>query len=246
MKHALVTGGTRGIGAGVVRALARAGFAVTATGVSDDEVGRFAPIDHVTPARLDVTRAGEVEALVEGLPRLDAVVNCAGIIQREGREFEVDGFARTIEVNLVGTMRVCLASREKLARTRGAIVNTASMLSFFGSPAAPGYAASKGGVMQLTKSLAIAWAKDGIRVNAVAPGWIETELTGALVASDEKSAAILARTPMARWGQPDDLGGAVVFLVSEQAGLHHGRDPARRRRPRLILEHLRVRRTRLT
>lgn len=205
-----------------MRALARAGFAVVATGLTQTEVERFAPIDHVTPARLDVTRPGEVEALIADLPRLDAVVNCAGIIQRDGREFEAEGFSRTIEVNLIGTMRVCLAARAKLAQTRGAIVNTASMLSFFGSPAAPGYAASKGGVAQLTKSLAIAWAKDGVRVNAIAPGWIETELTEALVASAAKSAAILARTPMARWGQPDDLGGAVVFLVSDAAAFVTG------------------------
>ena len=222
MKRALVTGGTRGIGAGIVRALASAGFAVTATGVSDAEVQGFPPIENVTPIRLDVTRDNEVEALIAALPRLDAVVNCAGIIQREGREFEVEGFARTIEVNLVGTMRVCLAARAKLAETRGGIVNLASMLSFFGSPAAPGYAASKGGVAQLTKSLAIAWAKDGIRVNAIAPGWIETELTRPLVESDEKSAGILARTPLGRWGQPDDLGGAVAFLLSEAAGFVTG------------------------
>lgn len=222
MKQALVTGGTRGIGAGIVRTLAQAGFEVTATGLTVAEVEEFPRLAGVTPMRLDVTRPGEVEALVEGLPGLDAVVNCAGIIQRDGREFEPEAFARTIEVNLVGTMRVCVAAHAKLAKTRGAIVNTASMLSFFGSPTAPGYAASKGGVMQLTKSLATAWAKDGIRVNAIAPGWIETELTGPLVASEEKSAGILARTPMGRWGQPDDLGGAVAFLLSREASFVTG------------------------
>lgn len=221
-KHALVTGGTRGIGAGIVRALALAGYGVTATGVSDAEVAGFPPLDGVTAVRLDVTRGDEVEALVGTLPRLDAVVNCAGIIQRDLREFEAEGFARTIEVNLVGTMRVCVAAHAKLAATQGAIVNTASMLSFFGSAAAPGYAASKGGVMQLTKSLAAAWAPDGIRVNAIAPGWIETELTGPLVADAQKSAPILSRTPMRRWGQPDELGGAVLFLISDQAAFVTG------------------------
>lgn len=217
MKQALVTGGTRGIGAGITRALAQAGYAVTATGVADAEVAAFAPIANVTPVRLDVTSQAEVEAIIAGLPRLDAVVNCAGIIQREGREFEIEGFTRTIEVNLIGTMRVCTAARARLAEAGGAIVNTASMTSFFGSPYAPAYSASKGGVMQLTKSLAAAWAKDGIRVNAIAPGWIATELTQPLVTSEEKSGAILARTPMGRWGEPDDLGGAVVFLLSEGA-----------------------------
>ena len=222
LRHALITGGTRGIGASIAASLAAAGYGVTVTGVSDVEVAGFAPMAGVTPVRLDVTRGEEVEALMATLPRLDAVVNCAGIIQRDLREFEPDGFARTIEVNLVGTMRVCVAARPKLAATRGTIVNTASMLSFFGSAAAPGYAASKGGVMQLTKSLAAAWAPEGIRVNAIAPGWIETELTRPLIASEEKSAPIIARTPMRRWGQPGDLDGAVLFLLSDQAAFVTG------------------------
>jgi NAD(P)-dependent dehydrogenase (short-subunit alcohol dehydrogenase family) len=222
MKQALVTGGTRGIGAGIVHALASAGFAVTATGVTDAEVAKFGPAANVTPMRLDVTLQPEVDALISSLQRLDVVVNCAGIIQRDGREFEPDGFARTVEVNLIGTMRVCVAAHPMLCKTHGAIVNTASMLSFFGSAAAPGYAASKGGVMQLTKSFAGAWAKDGIRVNAIAPGWIATELTQPLVHSEQTSAAILARTPMGRWGRPEDVGGAVQFLVSEQASFVTG------------------------
>lgn len=222
MMHALVTGGTSGIGAGIVRALAAAGYSVTATGVSESEVSGFATSEGVSPIQLDVTRQDQVSALITSLPRLDVVVNCAGIIQRDLKEFEPEGFLWTIEVNLVGTMRVCTAARPKLAATQGSIVNTASMLSFFGSAAAPGYAASKGGVMQLTKSLAAAWAPDGIRVNAIAPGWIETELTAPLARSPEKSAPILARTPMRRWGQPDELGGAVLFLVSKQAAFVTG------------------------
>jgi NAD(P)-dependent dehydrogenase (short-subunit alcohol dehydrogenase family) len=122
-----------------------------------------------------------------------------------------------IDVNLTGTMRMCIAARAKLAAARGAIVNTASMLSYFGGPAVPAYTASKGGVAQLTKALAVAWAAEGIRVNAIAPGWISTEMTRGLVEDEGRSAAIVDRTPMQRWGEPNDLGGAVVFLCSAAA-----------------------------
>ena len=217
MRVAVVTGGTRGIGAGISRALAGAGFEVTATGVGEDEVRAFEGQAGIEARRLDVTSGAEVEALVASLPRLDALVNCAGIILRGGAEFDPQAFARVLDVNLTGTMRMCLAARGKLAAARGAIVNTASMLSFFGSPYVPAYSASKGGIAQLTKSLAAAWAREGIRVNAVAPGWIETELTRPLVEDAERSAPILSRTPMNRWGRPDDIAGVVRFLLSDEA-----------------------------
>jgi NAD(P)-dependent dehydrogenase (short-subunit alcohol dehydrogenase family) len=141
---------------------------------------------------------------------------------RDGVEFTMKGFETTLAVNLGGTMRMCLAAREKLGAANGAIVNTASMLTFHGSAFAPGYAASKGGVGQLTKSLAAAWAIEGIRVNAVAPGWIETALTKPLVEDAARSAVILGRTPMRRWGQPADVGGAVAFLLSPAAAFVTG------------------------
>jgi NAD(P)-dependent dehydrogenase (short-subunit alcohol dehydrogenase family) len=127
-----------------------------------------------------------------------------------------------IDINLNGTMRVCAAARPLLARSNGAIVNLASMLSFFGGGLVPAYAASKGGIAQLTKSLAIAYAADGIRVNAIAPGWIETPLTAALVADGERSRTILDRTPLRRWGQPSDLLGGVLYLCSPAASFVTG------------------------
>jgi NAD(P)-dependent dehydrogenase (short-subunit alcohol dehydrogenase family) len=221
-KFALVTGGTRGIGAGAALALATAGYEVLATGLTDDEVAAAPPHPAIRHARLDVTSDAQVAGIVAACRRLDALVNCAGMIQRGGKEFEIDAFRLTIEVNLNGTMRMCLAAKDKLAATAadkagGAIVNIASMLTFHGSAFAPGYAASKGAIGQLTKSLAAAWAQDGIRVNAVAPGWIATELTRPLVEDPARSAPILARTPMNRWGAPGDVGGAIAFLLSDAA-----------------------------
>jgi NAD(P)-dependent dehydrogenase (short-subunit alcohol dehydrogenase family) len=222
MRQALVTGGTRGIGGGISRALAEAGFQVTACGFSAEECAAFEPAANIRTAVLDVTDAASVAAVIGAQSGLDLLVNCAGIIQRNGAEFDVEAFARTVEVNLTGTMRMCVAAKSMLAKSRGSIVNTASMLTFQGSAYAPGYSASKGGIGQLTKSLAAAWAADGIRVNAIAPGWIETDLTRPLVEDTTRSAPIIARTPMARWGKPKDVAGVVVFLASDAAAFMTG------------------------
>ena len=217
MKQALITGGTRGIGEGIARALIANGYRVLACGLTEAECAAFAPDPAALTRVLDVTDDVSAAAAVAACERLDLLVNCAGIIQRAGREFTMEGFQKTMDVNLSGTMRMCLAAKEKLAASGGSIVNTASMLTFQGSPFTPGYAASKGAVGQLTKSLAAAWAPEGIRVNAIAPGYIETDLTRPLVEDAARSAGILARTPMGRWGTPADLGGVVVFLASDAA-----------------------------
>lgn len=166
--------------------------------------------------QLDVRDGPAVTALVSALGDLDVLVNCAGIIRR-GQEHDPEVFEQVLDINLVGTMRLCAAARDGLANKGGCIINTASMLSFFGGGLVPAYSASKGGVAQLTKSLAIAYAEQGIRVNAIAPGWIATPLTQALQDDPERSAPIMARTPMKRWGTPDDLVGPVMFLASPQA-----------------------------
>ena len=171
-KTAIVTGGTRGIGAGVSHALAQDGWQVIAAGVSQSEIDAFEARDNIELRMLDVTDPDSVEALFSGVDRLDALVNCAGVLRRSA-EYDIDVFSHVIDVNLTGTMRCCLAAHALLLRGGGgAIVNTASMLSTFGGPLVPAYSASKGGVAQLTKALAGKWADDGIRVNAVAPGWI--------------------------------------------------------------------------
>lgn len=215
----LVTGGTSGIGLACARAFRALGAAVTATGATRGEADRAAADpanDGLVFEPLDVRDASAVAALVGGLARLDGVVNAAGVIRRDA-EHDLAVFADVIAVNLTGTMQVCAAARPKLAESRGAVVNLASMLTFFGGPRVPAYSASKGGVGQLTKSLAAAWAPDGIRVNAVAPGWIATPLTQALQDDAERSRPILARTPMGRWGTPEEVADGVVFLASPAA-----------------------------
>lgn len=221
MKQALITGGARGIGFGIASAMLEAGYGVTVTGLTPDEVAAVPAHENLKAVTLDVTSDAEVAACVGGLTRLDALVNCAGMILREGKEFTIEGFQKVIDVNLTGTMRLCMAARPLLEKQGGAIVNTASLWSFFGAPLTPAYTASKGGVAQLTKSLAVAWAP-AIRVNAIAPGWVETELTKAAQADPARSDAIIARTPFGRWGKPGDIGGAVVFLCSEAAGFITG------------------------
>src|SRR6202789_1048739 len=221
MKQALITGGARGIGFGIAEALLAAGYAVTVTGLTVEEVAAVPRRDHLTTVILDVTSDTGVAACIAGFSRLDALVNCAGMVLRDGKEFTIAGFQKVIDVNLTGTMRMCVAAKPLLEKQGGAIVNIASVWSFFGGPLVPAYTASKGGVAQLTKALAVAWAP-AIRVNAIAPGWIEPELTKAAQEDPARSEAIVARTPSARWGRPDDIGGAVVFLCSENAGFITG------------------------
>ncbi len=210
---AVVSGAAGGIGRALAEGFLEAGY--TVTGVDRADQGWFAPgFDYVT---LDLRDNDAVARFGAGRERLDVLVNAAGIIRR-GKEFDADVFADVIDINLTGTMRLSTACRPALARHGGgSVVNIASMLSFFGGALVPAYAASKGGIVTLTKSLAIAWAKDGIRVNAVAPGWIATPLTQQLQDDPERSRTILERTPMARWGTPSDLVGPALFLASAAA-----------------------------
>jgi len=209
---AVVTGAAGGIGRGLAEGFLAAGYRVI--GVDRAAAGWAAP--GFRAVSLDIADGDAVAAFGAGLDGLDALVNAAGIIRRV-EEFELPVFEQVIDINLTGTMRVCTACRPALAARRGAIVNIASMLSFFGGPLVPAYSASKGGIVTLTKALAVAWAKDDIRVNAIAPGWIATALTAAVRDDAARSSAILARTPMGRWGEPADLVGPALFLAGAAA-----------------------------
>jgi NAD(P)-dependent dehydrogenase (short-subunit alcohol dehydrogenase family) len=216
-KSVLVTGGTSGIGRAVAQAFLGAGASVLAVGVRSDET--LPP--QIRTEILDITDNPAVDELLASVPELHIVVNAAGIICRDA-EFDLDVFTRVVDVNLTGTMRVCMGAHPKLLQTRGSIVNIASMLSFFGGARVPAYSASKGGIAQLTRSLAVAWAADQIRVNAVAPGWIATPLTQALQNDPVRSAQLISRTPIGRWGRPEEIAGAVLFLSSEAASFITG------------------------
>jgi hypothetical protein len=149
-------------------------------------------------------------------PRLDVLINAAGIA-RPDAEFDEDTFAEVLDVNLTAQMRLARAARPLLARQGGAIVNIASMLSHIADASVPAYGASKTGVLGLTRALAHAWGREGIRVNAVAPGYHKTDLTRPLWEDPVAAARIEARTALGRWGRADDLVGAVIFLASPAA-----------------------------
>ncbi|MDX2266941.1 MAG: SDR family oxidoreductase [Bryobacter sp.] len=211
-KHVAITGGTSGIGLALAEAFLGAGATVLAGGL---ETG------------LDVRSEASLAAWLSSLPHLDVLVNAAGVIRR-GEEHLPEVFAEVVDINLNGAMRACQAAKPLLLKSllgqssAPAVVNIASMLSFFGSGPAPAYSASKGGLAQLTKSLALSWAPLGIRVNAVAPGWIETPLTAPLREDAAKHEALRARTPMGRWGKPADVTGPVLFLASPLAAFVTG------------------------
>jgi NAD(P)-dependent dehydrogenase (short-subunit alcohol dehydrogenase family) len=211
--HAVVIGGAGDIGAAIANLFCDVGATVTATGVNDEDIARtqLKQRTNLQLAPLDITDDSAVASFAKRHQRVDALINCAGILARD-REFEIETFMKVLDVNLTGTFRTCTAFRPALARTKGSIVNIASMNATLALPRIPAYCASKGGVVMLTKALALAWAEEGIRVNAVAPGYIETAINAAGRADRAHYQRIADRTAFKRWGRPEDVAGAVVFL----------------------------------
>ena len=232
-RKAIVTGGTRGLGYGMAEGLMEAGAEVVIVGSSDkvQEVaatfaGKGFPCKGV---KIDLGNREEVKsgfaACVEALGgHLDILVNCAGVQRRHFcTEFPLSDWDDVIEVNLTATFEMCqLAANQMIAQnSKGKIINVASMLSYFGGWTVPAYAASKGGVAQLTKALSNEWTEKGINVNAIAPGYIATPQTAPLREIQPDGSRhpfdqfIIAKTPAARWGTAEDLQGTAVFLASD-------------------------------
>jgi 2-dehydro-3-deoxy-D-gluconate 5-dehydrogenase len=225
-KVALVTGGNGGIGLGIARGLAQAGadVAIAARNLDKSQAATSQLQQLGTRAiavRVDVTDAGQVQLMVEQTTRalggVDILVANAGTSVRKPPEsLTLDEWRLVMEANLTGVFGCCQAAYPELKRRGGGkIVTIGSMASLFGMGYSAAYAASKGGVVQLTRSLAMAWAPDNIQVNSILPGWIDTDLTRA--ARDSVAGLnenVLRRTPAGRWGQPNDLVGAAVFLCS--------------------------------
>ncbi|NDV88991.1 SDR family oxidoreductase [Aurantimonas aggregata] len=214
--RAAVIGGAGGIGLAILRQLDDLGAELHATGIGTAELADCDAPQGTRLSVLDITDQSAVDAYANDVGPVDLLVNCAGILKRD-EEYTIDIFREVIEVNLIGTMATCLAFRQGLSTRKGSIVNIASMNAFAGLPRLPGYCASKGGVVMLTRSLALAWAAEGIRVNAVAPGFIETNIN----AEGRKDAAhyqkIAERTAFKRWGQPDEIAGTVAYLAMPAA-----------------------------
>jgi len=219
-KKAIVTGGTRGLGYSMAEALCEAGCDVVIIG-SSDRVHESAKKLSCKAVQADLgVKAENYRAFNESLALLggeiDILVNCAGIIHRHpAEEFPYEDWEAVLDVNLNSVFILCQeAGKVMLPKGYGKIINVASMLSFFGGQTVPAYAASKGAVMQLTKALTNEWAGRGINVNAIAPGYMETDLNAALIANKQRFEAISARIPAGRWGKADDMKGLTVFLAS--------------------------------
>ena len=218
---AIVTGGNGGIGLGMARGLKDAGATVVLAGRNASKGAKAAAEVGAKFSRADVTRKAEVQSLVgetvSAHGRLDILVNNAGTaVRKQPQDYEEAEWHHVLDTNLTSAFLCSQAVYADMKKSGGGkIINIGSMMSLFGAPHAAPYAASKGGVMQLTRAHATAWARDNIQVNCVLPGWIDTELTqGARREVDGLHDSVLARTPAGRWGEPSDLSGIAVFLAS--------------------------------
>ena len=221
----LVTGATSGIGAAIAAGYRDAGAEVTITGTRASASEYSTDLAGYRYLRLRLEDNQDIEQAAAAMPGLDILVNNAGGNFAAQNEYEPDVFERSVRVNLLSAYRMAHACRPKLVASRlpggASIVGIASMTSYFGVEVVPGYGAAKGGLVQLTKTLAVAWAKERIRVNAVAGGLIQSRMTEYFLNSADSEGSRL-RTPMQRFGTPEEIAGAVLFLTSEAASFITG------------------------
>ena len=213
----VVTGGGTGIGLATTRLLAQRGWQVIAAGLerADDFPAAIPFVD------CDVTDTASVARVFDGIDRLGGLVTCAGTI-RYGREWDPVIFEKVMAVNVTGMLNCCSAARPLLAQGSGSIVNIASMWTWFGNPVAPAYGTSKGAVAALTRSLAVAWGSEGIRVNAVAPTITLTELAAEAWSDPAKSAPMMVRHPLNRFAEADEVAQSIAMLLSEDSRMVTG------------------------
>ena len=216
-KRALVTGGRRGIGLAIANALCEHGADVTVTGVGEGP----AMVSDMAFRRLDIRDPDSVSALAEATDSLDILINNAGVLARAGKEYEPDTFADIIGTNLTGTYRMCHAFRPLLAESQGCIINLLTIRAFISSPLTPAYGASKAALLQLTRTLGREWGP-GVRVNGIAPGWTRTDMNVSVQQDPDASAEIEDAAALKRWGTPDDIAGAAVYLASPAASFVTG------------------------
>ena len=218
-KHVLISGGSGGIGVAFAHAFSQHGAQVTVTDLKPppDEVlaagARFEP--------LDVTSDEAVVALAQKIDTLDVLIHCAGKLKR-WEEHQPEVFRDIVDIHLFGNVRLAAAFRPHLKKTRGCLINIASMYSYFGAPQVPAYAAAKTAVVGLTRSLALAYVDDGIRVNAIAPGWIATEISRGGRENPQFNDKLMDRLPNKRWAEPEELAGTALFLASPASALING------------------------
>ncbi len=229
---ALVTGGGYGLGRAMAEALLEAGAEVGMVDISERldatvrDLGGKGP--KVKGFKADLSSREELrrcfDEFISEFGTIDILVNNAGIQRRHPAEkFPMEDWDAVLELNLTAVFELCqLAGRVMLEKGSGKIINVASLLSFTGGITVPAYAAAKGGVAQLTKALSNEWAGRGVNVNAIAPGYMDTPLNTALINDPTRNRQILERIPAGRWGKPEDLKGAVVFLASKASDYVHG------------------------
>jgi NAD(P)-dependent dehydrogenase (short-subunit alcohol dehydrogenase family) len=217
-QHVLITGGTGGIGGAFARAFAAGGASVTVTDLREPAGPLAAGIGFVP---LDVRDERAVDAAAAAMPACDVLIHCAGRLQRH-EEFKIETFKDVLDIHLVGAMRMSNAFHDKLKARPGCIILIGSMYSYFGAAMIPAYASAKTAIVGLTRSLAIAYAGDGIRVNAISPGWINTPISRRGREEPAFNDKVMARLPTKRWSEPEELAGTALFLASPASALING------------------------